>query len=463
MKQGDSRVWHPNTQMSEWDGAGFDSISRGRGVWLVDSKGRKMIDGVASMWCNVWGHSNAELVRAMTQQAQKMQHTPLFNLTHRPAERLALSLVKMSPGMSRVMYSDNGSTAMEIAIKMAVQYWSNRGEKNRTAVASLERGYHGDTIGAMSAGQIPEFFDPYKSQMSKAHELPVALQRPTARRAGRAGGGDGTDNDDVQDALESISRTLSSRGDIAAVVMESGAQVAGGVRIYGRGFQRGISRICRRNDVLLIVDEVATGFGRLGPMCVYSDEGSRPDMVAYGKMLTGGCLPLAATLATERVYRAFLGGHDKQRHLFHGHTFAGNPVAAAVASKNLSMYSRYGLIRRISRTSRVFEEYRDKILGMDIVGDVRHKGMIMGIELVSGKGSGAPSPVCPPESVNRIMYEAGRRRGVYLRTLGNVVMIVPPLAISSQDLATLIERTIKAIRDAEPSLLQRRKPNSHSL
>ena len=441
-----SRVWHPNTQMSEW--GKFDSISRGDGVWLVDSRGRRMIDGVASMWCNVWGHSNEELVRAMTRQAEKLQHSPLFNLTHAPAERLARSLVGISPGMHRVLYSDNGSTAIEIALKMALQYWINRGEKGRTAVASLEHGYHGDTMGAMSVGQIPVFFDKYRHHISAAVKLPVSYAASSMPP--------GTDlaeqETQAHDCLAEISDVLSGRNDIAALVMESGAQMAGGARMFARGFQREISRMCRQNGILLIVDEVATGFGRLGPMCVYSEEHSRPDIVTYGKMLTGGYLPLAATLSTKKVYDSFLGDYDKWLHLFHGHTFTGNPIAAAVASKNIAMYSKYGLIRRIARTSAVFDEYADRFARMGMVGDLRYKGMVMGIELVTDKSS--MKPVCPPKSVNRIIYEAGKRRGVYLRTLGNVVMVVPPLAISSSDLALLLERTLLTLEDAEPALIR---------
>lgn len=447
-----SHVWHPNTQMSEWEK--FDSISRGDGIWLVDSKGRKMIDGVASMWCNVWGHSNKELVDAMTSQMQKLQHSPLFNLTHNPAETLARKLVKMSPGMHSVLYSDNGSTAMEIALKMAFQYWTNNGDKTRTAVASLDRGYHGDTFGAMSIGQIPEFFSQYgQHQICKSVSLPVPTQTPASKYGTRRANDSKhniSNNKGLHDFTSEISDILAGRNDIAALVMESGAQIAGGVRIYARNFQRQVSRMCKKHDILLIVDEVATGFGRLGPMCVYSNEDSKPDMVAYGKMMTGGYLPLAATLSTKRIYDSFLGDYDQMRHLFHGHTFTGNPLAAAVANKNIAMYAKHHLIRHIAKAARIFDNYVDPLLGLDAVGDIRHKGMIMGIELVADKATS--KPVCPAPSMNYIMYKTGRKNGVYLRTLGNVVMVVPPLAISKQELAMLLERTLKTIKEATPAL-----------
>lgn len=447
--------------MSEWNE--FDSISHGKGIWLVDSTGHKMIDGVASMWCNVWGHSNKELVHNMTTQAQKLQHSPLFNLTHKPAETLAQKLVKMSPNMHRVLYSDNGSTAMEIAIKIAFQYWANNGDKKRTTIASFERGYHGDTFGAMSVGQIPEFFSKYgKYRICDSIKLPVQTQQQhnnstiIERRAKNTKHNIVKGDKNLHDCISEISDILSRRedNDVAALVMESRVQMAGGVRIYAENFQKQVSRICKEQDILLIVDEVATGFGRLGPMCVYSDENSNPDIVAYGKMLTGGYLPLAATLTTKRIYDSFLGDYDKMLHLFHGHTFTGNPVAASIANKNIAMYAKYKLIQHIAKTSKVFCNYIDAFLALDIVGEIRHKGMVMGIELVSDKNTS--KHICSEPSVNYIMYKTGKKNGVYLRTLGNVVMIVPPLVISQYELALLLERTLKTIKDATPALLRAR-------
>lgn len=455
MKAGASNVWHPNTQMSEWDM--FDSISGGDGVWLTDSKGFRMIDGVASMWCNVWGHSNREMVRAIARQAEKLQHSPLFNLTHEPAEKLARGLVGMSPGMHRVLYSENGSSAVETAVKVAFQYWTNEGDGGRTAIASLERGYHGDTLGAMSAGHVPEFFDRYRQHMFDAIELPVPVQGGMDCGGGGRGVNGAASTAPAPDALkrciEGISDTLSARrGEVAAVIMESGAQMAGGVRIFEPSFQEEVSCICRENDTLLIVDEVATGFGRLGPMCVYSAERSKPDIVVYGKMLTGGYLPLAATLATRRVYESFLGAYDEQRHLFHGHTFAGNPIAAAAANKNLSMYKKYDMASHVSKASKVLaDRIAEHLSGTEAVGEIRCRGLLAGIELAAGRGT-ATDTARPAASINRIIYEAGRRNGVYLRTLGNVVMLVPPLVITASEIDMLVERTAKTIGDATPSL-----------
>lgn len=425
------RVWHPNTQMREW--RRFPRISRAKGVWLTDSEGNKMIDGVASMWCNVWGHSDPELVGAIARQAGRLQHTPLFNLTHGPAEELAEGLVKVSPGMHRAFFSDNGSSAMEIAIKIAIQHGDMTG--GGTAVAALKNGYHGDTFGAMSAGYVPGFFSRFHGKLFGVSRLPV----PDGYRTPRGM----TISDHAEHCLDVMERRL-ARGDVAALVMESGAQVAGGAVIYPDGFQRRAGRLCKKHGALLVLDEVATGFGRLGPMAQYTEQGCSPDIVSYGKMLTGGYLTMAATLATKRVYDAFLGEFGEGRHLFHGHTYTGNPIAAAAANANLRMYRARRLIERIRKTSRVFERYYDELRGLDVVGDVRHKGMLMGIELVSDRAK--KTPISPRGSINRMFFEEGRRQGVYLRTLGHIVLLVPPLAITERELEMLLERTVKCIR-----------------
>ncbi|ABK77612.1 adenosylmethionine-8-amino-7-oxononanoate aminotransferase [Cenarchaeum symbiosum A] len=425
-----SVVWHPNTQMGEWDE--FGEIVQGRGMHLIDKKGRKLLDGVASMWCNVWGHSRPELVRAITRQAARLQHSPLFNLTNGPAEELARMLIETIPGMHRVFYSDNGSTAMEVAFKMAIQYWSNEGDSGRNRIAALSNGYHGDTFGAMSVGYMPGFFGAFKGQLFPA----VRFDAP----GGREAPGGPTDKEIEEECLGNMEERFAD-GTIAALAMESGAQVAGGVRIYPRGFQRRVSRICKRHGVLLILDEVATGLGRLGSMAEYEAQGGRPDIAAYGKMLTGGYLTMSATLATKKVYDSFLGGYDENRHLFHGHTYTGNPLAAAAAIENLRMYKRRNLLDKVAKGARVLGGYTEEISGMGRVSDVRHAGMLMGIELSRGAPKGGPS-------TNKIIFEAGRRNGVYLRTLGDVVMLVPPLAMGPADLRRLVEGTVRAVREA---------------
>ncbi len=436
-----SSVWHPNTQMKEW--SSFDKIIKGKGMWLIDSKGNKMLDAVASMWCNVWGHSNSELIRAISNQTKKIQHSSMFNLTNEPAEQLADSLVKISPKMHKVFFSDNGSSAMEIAIKIALQYWKNIGEKNKTEIATVENGYHGDTFGAMSVGYVPEFFGKFKKQLFSTIQFPV----PNKYRIPK-----GISFTDYQNqCLDKIEKKFSKNNNIGAFVMESGAQMAGGVIIYPKGFQRKISQLCKKYNILFVLDEIATGFGRLGSMTQYEEQKSIPDIVAYGKMLTGGYLTMAATLANKKVYDSFSGEFNDWKHLFHGHTYTGNPIAAAVANQNIKMYQKNNLIKKIQKTSKIFEKYYNEILELDLVGDIRHKGMLMGIELVTNKKT--KTPIHPKKSINKIFFEIGKKNGIYLRTLGNIVMLVPPLAISEKELDLLLKKTIITINQARDKLV----------
>lgn len=427
--------------MKEWDS--FEEIKSAKGVWLTDSKGKKMIDAVASMWCNVWGHSNSELVKTIINQSKKLQHSSMFNLTNEPAESLAKNLVKISPGMHKVFYSDNGSSAMEIAIKIALQYWKNIGEKKKTKIATVENGYHGDTFGAMSVGYVPEFFGKFKKQLFTTLQFPV----PNKYRIPK-----GFSVPDYQNqCLEKIEERFSRDNDIAAFIMESGAQVAGGVIIYPKGFQKKISQLCKKYDVLFVLDEIATGFGRLGSMLQYEEQKSIPDIVAYGKMLTGGYMTMAATLSSKKIYDSFLGEFNDWKHLFHGHTYTGNPISAAVADQNLKMYQKSKLIKKIQKTSKVFEKFYQEISEIDIVGDIRHKGMLMGIELVTDREK--KTPIHPKKSINKIFFEEGRKQGIYLRTLGNIVMLVPPLAISEKELELLLCRAIKTIQAAKQQVI----------
>ena len=427
--------------MSEW--GSFDTITKGKGIWLIDSKGNKIIDAVGSMWCNVWGHSNPQLVKAITTQSKKIQHSSLFNLTNEPIEKLADNLMKISPGMNKVFFSDNGSSAMEIAIKIALQYWKNTGERNRTKIATVENGYHGDTFGAMSVGYVPEFFAKFKEQLFPTIQFPV----PNKYRIPKGL----TFEDHQNECLEKIEKRFSKKDDIAAFIMESGAQMAGGVIIYPEDFQKKISKLCKKHDILFVLDEIATGFGRLGSMVQYQEQQSVPDIAAYGKMLTGGYLTMAATLTNKKIYDSFSGEFNDWKHLFHGHTYTGNPMAAAVANENIHMYEKFNLIKKIQKTSKIFSKYYEEISDIDIVGDIRHKGMLMGIELVSDKEK--KIPIKTKKSINKVFFEEGKKHGIYLRTLGNIVMLVPPLSIQGNELELLLRRTIKTIQASKSKII----------
>lgn len=436
-----SYVWHPYTQMNEWPN--FDVIVRGKGMWLYDSKGNRLLDGVASMWCNVWGHSRDELVKSMIAQTRKLQHSSLFNLTNDKAEDLASKLVRLAPGMYKVFYSDDGSTAMEVSAKMALQYWHNIGEKKKTKFVTLENGYHGDTIGAMSLGYVPSFFSRYKSILFPV----ISTPSPNSYRIPN-----GFTLEEFQNhCIDKIEKTLSRNDNIAAFVMESGAQIAGGITIYPDGFQKKISTLCRRHGVLFILDEIATGFGRLGSMIEYQNQESRPDIVSFGKMLTAGYLPLAVTLANKKVYDSFLGQYQEMKHFFHGHTFTGNPLACATAITNLALYKKYNIISKIKKSSSYLQRRIEEISGLGIVGDVRHKGMIMGIELVSNKIT--KSPVAPEKHIHQRIFNEAKKHKIYLRTLGPIVMIVPPLAIPENELDFLVNGVIDTIKKVTEKIL----------
>ena len=422
-------LWHPNTQMSEW--TKFPKIVRGDGMWLIDENGNRLLDGVASMWCNVWGHSKRELINAIIKQAKKLQHSPLFNLTNEPSELLAKKLIKMSPNMARVFFSDNGSTAMEIAIKIALQYWTNLGLRNKTKIATLENGYHGDTFGAMSVGYVPEFFSKFRSKLFSTLQFEVPKQYNLPKNV--------TVKEFENACIEKIENKLSKDNAIAAFVMESGAQVAGGVNIYPKNFQKQIGATCKKYNVLFVLDEIATGFGRLGSMIEYKKQNCFPDIVSFGKMLTGGYLTFAATLTAKKISNSFLGKFYDSKHLFHGHTYTGNPIAASLALENLKLYDKTKLIQKIQKTSKLLGNRANEFYELDVVGDVRHKGMLMGVELINNNSNKTR------KSINKIVFEEGKKHNIFFRTLGNVVMLVPPLAISSKEINLLVDGAIKTI------------------
>lgn len=422
--------------MKDWQDFDIKVISKAKGSWLIDSEGRKYLDGVASMWCNVWGHTRKEIVNAMIDQVKRLQHSTLFGLVNEPAILLAQMMVKQAKGMSRVFYSDNGSTAVEVALKMALQYWRNSGKPNRNRFIALQNGYHGDTIGAMSVGYIQNFFANYRKVLFSVHRVPspYLYRRPNNM----------SEDEFVNHCIDSMEMILKKNSNVAAVIMESGAQLAGGAIIYPDGYQKEIKKLCEKYGTLLILDEIATGFGRLGSMVEYIKQESMPDIVAFGKMLTAGYLPLAATLSTEEIYNAFLGEFDEYKQLFHGHTFTGNPIGCATAIANLELYKKEKLIESVRRKSKIIEKRLDEIEGYEIVGDVRHKGMLAGIELVNDKKSKRALRL-KKERINYLIMRESLKRGVFLRPLGHIMLLVPPLAIPNKELDMLLDVAVEII------------------
>jgi adenosylmethionine-8-amino-7-oxononanoate aminotransferase len=430
LKEKDLRyLWHPYTQMKDYATLNAPVIVKGEGFYLIDEHGNRYLDGVASMWCNVWGHTRKEIVDAIIEQVKTLQHSTLFSMSNDKAVILAEMLVSIADGMQRVFYSDNGSTAVEVALKMALQYWYNKGQKRREFVA-LEHGYHGDTVGAMSVGYIEHFFKPYESMLFNVKRVPVPSH-------------------DMHISLDALENELKSNAEgIAGVVMESGAQIAGGAVIYPEYYQREVKRLCERYSTLLILDEVATGFGRLGSMVEYTAQGSIPDIVAFGKMLTAGYMPLAATLTTDEVYNAFLGEYDEYKHLFHGHTFTGNPIACACAIANIRLYEKERLIERVRDNARVIGDRAREFMEYGIVGDVRYKGMLLAVELVDDRTTMRALRL-KDKRINYAITEKAFKRNLFLRPLGNIMLIIPPLAMGKDELNVLVDNAISIVDELE--------------
>ena len=424
--------------MQEWSYSNSPVIVRGEGFYLVDENGNKYLDGIASMWCNVWGHGNNDISKAMIKQVQTIQHSTLFGLANAPSTELSEMLIRLAKGMGHVFFSDNGSTAIEIAMKMAIQYWKNKAKRRKTKFISMENGYHGDTIGAMSLGYLPRYFAPYLPLLRRAIKIPCPVFKVC--------------QDDFQDyenlCLERTEAILAENSsESCALVMESGAQIAGGVSILPKNYQRKIGEICRKYDVLLILDEIATGFGRLGNMLEYMEQDTYPDIVCLGKALTGGYSPLAVTLTTSTVFKAFLGESSECRQFYHGHTFTGHPIGCAAAIANIQMYKKYQLLSHIRESSAYINQRLQEIHSSPIAKNIRLKGLLGGIDLYKAK-----KPLLKLRDgtqTNSYIAKKSLERGVFLRSLGNTLVIIPPLAIRKKDLKLLLDVIFSLVNKIE--------------
>jgi adenosylmethionine---8-amino-7-oxononanoate aminotransferase len=411
-----SYLWHPFTQQRGWCEEEPLIVESAEGTDLIDSDGRRYIDGVSSLWCNVHGHRHPRIDAAVRDQLDRVAHSTMLGLSHGPAIELARRLVEIAPpGLSRVFYSDSGSTAAEIALKMAFQYWQQRGEPARRRFVALRDAYHGDTIGSVSVGGIDLFH---------------SLYRPLLFDTLKASPGH----------LGDMERLFAEHpGEIAAVIMEPLLQGAAGILVHPEGYLRGVRALCDRHGALLILDEVATGFGRTGRMFACEHEGVAPDLLCLAKGLTGGYLPLAATITTERVYDGFLGAPEEGRTFFHGHTFTGNPLACAAALANLDAFEHERTLVRLQPKIRLFGELLRELATLPEVAEVRGWGFIAGIDL------GEHDPAL--QLGHRVALQA-RERGAIVRPLGDVVVLMPPLTIRKPELQRLIEIAAASIQAA---------------
>jgi adenosylmethionine-8-amino-7-oxononanoate aminotransferase len=411
-------LWHPFTQQRGWtDEEPGLVIDRAEGTNLYDTDDNVYIDGVSSLWCNVHGHRHPAIDAAVHAQLDRVAHSTMLGLSHEPAIALAEKLIAVAPpGLTRVFYSDSGSSAVEVALKMAYQWWQQRGEVERTRFICLENAYHGDTLGAVSVGGIDLFH---------------SLYRPLLFDAARARLGDA---DHLAELLER------HRGELAAVIVEPLVQGAAGILTAPEGYLRQVRELCDAHDVLLICDEVATGFGRTGRMFACEHEDVTPDLMSVGKGLSGGYLPLAATLATERIYQGFLGRFEDFRTFFHGHTFTGNPLGCAAGIATLETFERERTLERLGPKIELLTRMLDhRVAKLPGVAQIRQRGFMVGIELAE-----RPSH----ERIGHRVTVAARRRGAIIRPLGDVVVLLPPLAISESDLTRLVSITASAIDEA---------------
>ncbi len=410
-----ANLWHPFTQQRGWAEEEPLIIERAAGTDLVDVAGRRYIDGVSSLWCNVHGHRHPRIDAAVREQLDRVAHSTMLGLSHRPGIELARRLAELAPpGLTRVFYSDSGSTATEIALKMAFQYWRQLGEE-RPRFAALRAAYHGDTIGSVSVGGIDLFH---------------SLYRPLLFDTLKAEPGD----------LGQMERLLAAHpGEVAAVIMEPLVQGAAGMLVHPEGYLRGVRELCDRHGVLLILDEVATGFGRTGRMFACEHEDVAPDLLCLAKGITGGYLPLAATLATERIYEGFLGEFEELRTFFHGHTYTGNPLACAAALATLDLFDEERTLERLAPKIELLGELLAPLAALPAVREVRRCGFMTGIEL-------AEFPMSLRMG-HRVTLEA-RRRGAIVRPLGDVVVLMPPLSIADADLRRLVAIVADAVETA---------------
>jgi adenosylmethionine---8-amino-7-oxononanoate aminotransferase len=433
-------VWHPFTQMRDWLADPQPLIiSRARGSTLFDSDGRPFLDGVSSLWVTVHGHGHPRLKAALNRQMGLLDHSTLLGLANEPSVDLAAALVKVVPrGLEKVFYSDSGSTAMEVALKIAFQYWQNQGGAGarKKSFITLSQAYHGDTLGAVSLGGMDLFHKVYRSLLFKT------LQVPTPYGAG--------DPEEGARALEAVEALLKKRGDrVAGVVVEPLMQGAAGMLKAPAGFLKGLRRLCDRHDALLICDEVATGFGRTGTLFACEQEGVRPDLMAVAKGLSGGILPLAATLATRRVYRGFLFPYAARKTFFHGHTYTGNPLACACALESLKLFKSERTLPRLQPKIQVLHQGLERLLELPHVGAVRQAGFMAGVELMRDKAKRAAYRY--EEAVGARVCRRARDYGVILRPLGDVVVLMPPLCLSLTELDFLLAVVEASIKDVTES------------
>ena len=433
-----THCWHAFTQMSEYESLLFES---GEDCWLTDADGNRYIDAISSLWCNVHGHRHPKLDQAITDQLKKIAHATNLGSSNSTTVRLARKLVELSPeGLEHVFFSDDGATSVEVALKMAFQYWHQCEDPKPEKISylALSQAYHGDTLGDVSVGGValfhkmfqPLLFEVHRADAPDLYRLPEGVTEATA----------------LEYYLNKVEEILKEHHEtIAAVIAEAIVQGAAGIIVQPEGYLKGLRELTKKYNVLLIADEVATGMGRTGTLFASEQEGVTPDFICLAKGLTGGYLPMAATLTTNEIYNAFLGDYAEFKAFFHGHTYGGNPLGAAVSLACLEVFEEEQTLEKMKVTVARLEEHLQKILELPHVGHVRNRGLMAGIELVSDKENKTPYPA--EEKWGMKLCLAARKYGVLLRPLGNVITILPPLTISVEQIDQIADAITKSIQE----------------
>ncbi|MGD2279271.1 MAG: adenosylmethionine--8-amino-7-oxononanoate transaminase [Candidatus Omnitrophota bacterium] len=425
--------WHPYAQMKDCEEMPPIPIERAEGIKLYDHDGNFYYDTISSWWCNVHGHGHPAIKSAIKKQVDSLEHVLFAGFTHKPAVELAERLVRITPqNLQKVFFSDNGSTAVEVALKMSLQYWHNTGEKNRTKFLSLDMAYHGDTVGAMSISGVdlfnkkfePVFFESFKAPTPYCYRCPTGKEREECSLECLSG---------MEDILKENANLIS------AIVVEPLLLGAGGMIVYPAEYLKGVWELSRKYNVHLIADEVATGFGRTGKMFACEHAGIEPDFMCLSKGITSGYLPLGATLTTEKVYKAFYDDYDKGKTFYHGHTYTANPISCAAAVASIDLFEKERSLENAKGINRALELFLQEMSRLDMVGDTRSIGVVGALELVKDKLTKEPFSI--EERIGREVYKQGLKDNLLLRPLGNVVYFFLPLCTETDELKEIFRRS----------------------
>ena len=419
-------LWHPFTQMKEYGEDEPLVIEGSDGVYLIDSEGKRYIDGVSSLWVNIHGHKVKKIDAAIKKQIDKISHSTLLGVTNPPASILAKKLIDIAPkGLKKVFYSGDGASAVEVALKMAFQYWLLKDKPAKQKFVCLKDGYHGDTLGAVSVGGIDLFHSTYKPLLFKSFQI--------------------SSYDSSDETIKELEDLLSRKSDeIAALIIEPYVQTAGGIKVARKGYLIDVRRICDKYNILLLVDEVATGFGRTGEMFACNHDGITPDILILGKGLTSGYLPLSATITTQDIFDTFLGDYDELKTFFHGHSYSGNPLSCATAIANLEIFDEEKTISTIKASIRILDDQLKEFKGLKHVSDIRSKGLMAGIDLQKNPKKNIPYQL--NERIGKKVCDMARYEGVLIRPLGDTIVIMPPVSIKEKELKKLTKSIYKCIK-----------------